>query len=87
MNGGRVSTRAEAFRNRGRRLDAEARARREKQRRTEMAVQARGNALRERGRILDQTELCYRQYTPQQIAQADEMMACGTTIHMEDISS
>ena len=83
----RVQTRAEVYRNRGRRLDAEQRAQR--QAREAQAKAARAEALRARGRVIDQTEHCYRQHTPPQIAHADEM--CGGLTNLvvpwEDIAS
>jgi hypothetical protein len=63
-----AEARKEALREHGRRLDQEARERKIAQRAQENAERraAEKQDLRERGRILDQIETCYRQYTPQQ---------------------
>jgi hypothetical protein len=61
--------RKEALREHGRRLDQEARERKIAQRAQEQAERRAREAQskREHGRILDQIETCYRQYTPAQV--------------------
>jgi hypothetical protein len=85
----RVLTRAEVYRNRGRRLDAQQREKRRADR-EQQAREAKREALRTKGRTLDQVERCYRQHTPPQIEKADEMKLCGDIelrIPLEDITS
>lgn len=80
--------RKEELREIGRRLDAEARERRLAKRAQEQAEAraARANGTREHGRILDQIETCYRQYTPaqQKHITLDDLYTDGTVVWESD---
>lgn len=45
---------------------------------------ARRQTTREHGRMLDQIEHCYREYTPTQIHQADAMRECGDFTNVDE---
>lgn len=79
--------RKEALREHGRRLDEEARQRKIAQRAQEAAERkaAETQSKREKGRILDQIETCYRQYTPaqQQVVTLDDLFDTGV-VEWED---